>query len=101
MRIRVLDEAQQDLEESAKFYDNQQSGLGVYYLDSLLADIESLKLYAGTHTIANGCFRLLSKTFPYAIYYLINDDFIDVYAVLDCRRNPNRTIKQLGQRLND
>ncbi len=99
MKIRVLDEAQQDLEEGAEFYDNQQRGLGVYYLDSLLADIESLKLYAGTHIIVNGYFRLLSKTFPYAIYYLMNDDFIDVYAVLDCRRNPNKIIKQLSQRL--
>lgn len=88
MKIRVLDEAQQDLQESAEFYHRQKAGLGVYYLDSLLADIESLRYYAGTHVKIDGYFRLLSKTFPYAIYYLLNDDTVDVYAVLDCRSNP-------------
>ena len=31
---------------------------------------------------------MLSKRFPFAIYYKINNDGILVYAVLDCRKNP-------------
>ena len=32
---------------------------------------------------------MLAKRFPFAIYYLIQDEFIDVYAILDCRRDPD------------
>lgn len=98
MNIRILDEAQQDLKEGAEFYDKQSKGLGIYFIDILLADIESLSHLAGVHINFNSYFRLLSKTFPYAIYYRINGDYIDVYAVLDCRKNPNKTQDKLKQR---
>jgi plasmid stabilization system protein ParE len=32
--------------------------------------------------------RLLAKRFPFAIYYRVEGDPVQVYAVLDCRRNP-------------
>jgi len=32
--------------------------------------------------------RLLSKRFPFAVYYRVENDTVLVYAVLDCRRNP-------------
>lgn len=61
MNIRILDEAQHDLREGVRFYERQRSGLGVYYLDTLLSDIESLILSAGIHITINGFFRLLIK----------------------------------------
>ncbi len=99
MSIKILDEAQQDLEEAGQFYENQKKGLGSYFLASLIADIESLVLYAGVHVKIDGYFRLLSKTFPYAIYHLVNNDIIKVYAVLDCRKEPGKTTRELEQRL--
>lgn len=99
MKIRILNEAQIDLQEAAQFYENQRAGLGNYFLDTLFSDIESLILYAGVHAKIDGYFRLLSKTFPYAIYYLSNNRFIDIYAVLDCRKNPTKTVTELKKRL--
>jgi hypothetical protein len=32
--------------------------------------------------------RALSKRFPFAIYYRVNDQEVWIYAVLDCRRSP-------------
>src|SRR3989339_446233 len=98
MRIRLLDEAQSDLREAAQFYEQQGTGLGTYFLDTLFSDIESLILYAGIHIKVDGYFRLLSKSFPFAVYYRLDGDTVNVYAVLDCRKNPNRTIEQLKQR---
>lgn len=95
MNIRILDDAQKDLEKSAEFYESQALGLGIYFIDALLADIESLKLVAGVHLKVNVYFRLLSKFFPYAIYYLMDDEHIDVYAVLDCREHPDKTKNRL------
>lgn len=31
---------------------------------------------------------MLSKRFPYAIYYTVDEDLVSVYAVLDCRQDP-------------
>jgi hypothetical protein len=74
MKIKILDEAQADLREGAEFYERQNIGLGTYFLDTLFADIESLILYAGVHLKLNGYHRLLSKTFPFAVYYLIEGE---------------------------
>jgi len=98
MNIQILDEAQADLREGAKFYEQLNAGLGTYFLDTIFSDINSLILYAGVHNKLNGYHRLLSKTFPYAVYYQIDEDVIKIYAILDCRRNPIRTIEVLKQR---
>jgi len=42
-----------------------------------------------------GHYRLLSKRFPFAIYYLVDAKEILVNAVLDCRRNPSWIKKRL------
>ena len=49
MKIEILDQAVADLIEGFHFYEEQQSGLGSYFLNNLYADIESLHLYAGIH----------------------------------------------------
>jgi plasmid stabilization system protein ParE len=89
MRVQVLDEATADLADGFRFYERQTDGLGDYFLDSLWSDIQSLRLSGGMHAIHNGYHRLISKRFPYAVYYRIDDGVARVRAVLDCRRNPN------------
>jgi hypothetical protein len=88
MRIEILDGAEKDLLEGFEFYECQSEGLGNYFLDSILSDIESLHLYAGIHTTHFGYLRLLAKRFPFAIYYKVQNSVVQVYAILDCRRNP-------------
>lgn len=95
MKIRILSLAIQDIESGQQFYEQQQEGLGVYFLDSLFSDIDALLLYAGVHQQFFGYYRSLSKRFPYAIYYQLNGEIIDVWRVLDCRQNPARIAKSL------
>jgi hypothetical protein len=88
MRIKLLDSAEKDLLDGFEFYERQSKGLGNYFLESLFSDIDSLNLYAGIHAIHFGYNRMLSKKFPFAIYYKSDKEIIRVYAILDCRRNP-------------
>ena len=88
MKIDILDEAQEDLLDGFRFYECQSEGVGDYFLDSLFSDIDSLQIYAGIHTVQFGYHRLLSKRFPFAIYYRVVRKTVRVYAVLDCRRDP-------------
>ena len=92
MKLRLLTSAFNDLAVGRDFYERQGEGLGGYFLDSLFSDIDSLLLYAGIHRKVLGFHRLLSKRFPYAIYYQIEaGDEVIVYRVLDCRQNPHKT----------
>ena len=86
--VIILKEVSDDLNEGKTFYDQRESGVGDYFWDSLLADIESLLLYAGIHRKEHGFYRMLAKRFPYAIYYYIVDDLAYIVAVLPMRRNP-------------
>lgn len=67
MRIRLLLEAERDLEIAADFYESQRSGLGSSFNDCLTAGIESLRIYAGSHETYLGFHRSLSKRFPFSI----------------------------------
>ena len=95
MQIEILDAAEKDISIGISFYESQKSGLGKYFLNSILLDIESLHIFAGIHIIVSGYYRLLAKRFPFSIYYKIKDDIIYVYAVLDCRQNPKWTQERL------
>ena len=88
MRVRILDRAERDLEDGAEFYERQESGLGLYFFESLDADIASLAVTAGVHRKVHGHHQLLAKRFPYAIYYEVLDGVVLVNAVVDCRREP-------------
>jgi hypothetical protein len=89
MRVKILSPAEKDLEDGYHFYEDQLSGLGSYFLDSLYSDIDSLAYFAGIHPMVFGYHRQLSKRFPFAVYYRVVNDTVIVYAVLDCRNNPS------------
>lgn len=87
--IRIAASARRDLDEGFEFYESQEIGLGDYFLSSVRADIESLKVTAGTHRKAYADYhRLLCKTFPFAIYYTKAGQEVTLFAVVDCRRDP-------------
>ena len=88
-QIRISEEALQDLADGFLFYEAQQAGLGDYFTSCLRADIESLRLYAGIHRVVYRDYhRLLSKVFPYGVFYTVDGDEISVWAVIDLRRDP-------------
>ncbi len=86
--VVVLDDAADDLTAGRIFYDQREAGVGEYFWDSLVADIESLFIFAGVHVRHYGYYRMLAKRFPYAIYYEINGEIAQVIAVLPLRRDP-------------
>ena len=88
MTLVILPSAREDLAAGSDFYEQQEAGAGTYFLESLFSDIDSLRLYAGIHRKVFGFHRLLSKRFPYAIYYAVEAGTVCVRAVLDCRRDP-------------
>ena len=98
MNVVILEDAGEDLESGAQFYESCATGVGDYFVDSILSDLNSLVLFAGFHPIHFQFHRMLSKRFPFGIYYEVEDDTVYVYAILDLRRDPHWIRKQLGHR---
>ena len=89
IHIRISGDALDDLNEGFWFYEAQETGLGDYFLSQLRADIDGLKITAGIHLQPHkNLHRLLSRRFPYAIYYEFGSDQALVIAIVDCRRDP-------------
>ena len=97
MTVQILDEAEQDLLDGFRFYELQDHGLGDYFLDSIFSDIDSLHLYAGIHSVHFDYYRLLSKRFPFAVYYRVDGNKVRVWAVLDCRQDPKNIRARLTE----
>ena len=73
MIIKLHSSAKKDLIDGYHFYENQELSIGQYFLDSLYSDIDSLIITYGIHQVVqNKYFRMLSKRFPFAIYYTID-----------------------------
>ena len=94
--MRILTSAFNDLAAGRAFYEHQGDGLADYFLDTVFSDIDSLALYGGIHPKVMGHHRLLTRRFPYAVYYKMDaDGTVIVFRVLDCRQDPAKTSSQL------
>jgi hypothetical protein len=90
MKIQLLDLAKADLIEGHRFYEKQEVGLGDYFLRNLFSDIDHLLITGGSHLKPYRHYhRALSKRFPFAIFYTVEDGVVKVHAVVDCRRRPS------------
>jgi len=96
VEIRLLETAKEDLREGWNFYELTSAGLGDYFLDCIQADVRSLEVFAGIHEMSEGFHRMLVKRFPFAVYYLLEGHIIEIYAILDWRREPEWIVKRLG-----
>lgn len=96
--VFVLEEAAADIEAGMDFYDLIEAGVGLYFRDSMVADIRRLGFYFGAHRIHLGFCRVLCSKFPYAIYYRDFEELRQIVAVLDLRREPEWIRNQLAAR---
>jgi plasmid stabilization system protein ParE len=97
-RVIVLEEAAEDIEHARDFYDRQDYGVGSYFVDSIVADIEGLGMLHGIHSKHFGLHRRLSDRFPFGIYYRETPEATEVIAVLDLRRDPIWIYTELNKR---
>lgn len=96
--IEISGRAYQDLANGAAFYERQSRGVGRYFISCLEVDIEGLKVTAGIHREAYANYhRLISRVFPYAIFYVFSEESVEIRAVVDCRRNPKWIRKRLSE----
>ena len=87
--LLVRPEAQADLAEAQKWYEQLAAGLGhefVEAVDDVLASI--IRNPLGFPVVRKTARRALTKRFPYGVFYLVEEHAVIVLAVLHQARNP-------------
>jgi plasmid stabilization system protein ParE len=89
--VRLGLSAQEDLRQAIQWYEEGRSGLGSEFLaeaDHIFDRIKDGPLQFPK--IDSGVRRALFRRFPYAVYFIIESDRIEILAVLHLRRDPER-----------
>jgi len=89
VKVRFRAEAASDVVSAREWYDEQRVGLGDDFIRSLEQVIERIsELPEAFPEIAAGHRRALLDRFPYALYYRLDGQVLDVIACLHTRRRP-------------
>ncbi|HXQ74247.1 MAG TPA: type II toxin-antitoxin system RelE/ParE family toxin [Pyrinomonadaceae bacterium] len=78
-----------DVESAFQWYETEEPGLGFEFLKQLRSCYETLlRAPYGYQELRSGIRRALTKRFPYAVYFSIEDEVVVVLAVLHIARDP-------------
>ena len=100
MNVRILEEAEEEAEEAARWYERRRRGLGVEFLDSLSRGLEAIEQQPQAFTrlptvgSAREVRHFVLQRFPYKIIYEVRLDEVLVLAIAHVRRRPNYWMKR-------
>lgn len=99
-QILITEQAEADLRDAKEWYEQRSIGLGTRFITEISQVIESLLNPTVEHkAIFDNYRRVLSRNFPYCIYYNRNEDSqeIVIMAVLHVKQDPNKVISRLSK----
>jgi plasmid stabilization system protein ParE len=71
------------------YYEELERGLGAAFADEVFRIVDLARLFPGMGTPESGAVRsLLTKRFPFIIYYEVMNDCLWIWAVMHAAREP-------------
>ena len=90
MNVRVLEIAQQELDEAISYYNGQVAGLGDAFLLEVVAAIERIRRFPeGWHPLTEHIRRCRLRRFPSGLIYQPDKNEIIIIAVAHSHRRPS------------
>ncbi len=81
--------AERELNDAALYYEQENPGLGIKFLDEVERHIEAIiKSPHSGPKIRGQVRRRILRTFPYGILYSVRDDGIRILAIMNLKRRP-------------
>jgi len=78
-----------DVEAAFNWYEGEEPGLGLEFLEQLRAAYHRILYHPlGYQDLRSGIRRALTRRFPYAVYFSIEEEAIVIVAVLSTGRDP-------------
>jgi plasmid stabilization system protein ParE len=91
-RVIIRPKAEADLQEARLWYETQRSGLGDELLQEISHAVDLLKENPERPIYYRGFRRLLTRRFPYKLFYRIEGNLIIVFRVLHAKRDHRRQL---------
>jgi plasmid stabilization system protein ParE len=90
-KYRFTSAALSELRETTLYYEQQEKGLGVKFLDEIDATVDRmLRFPRAWHPVSARSRRCRTHRFPFGLLYQVRPDEILITAVMDLRRDPKR-----------
>ena len=90
MRVRILPEAQAEIEDAAEWYEQARRGLATEFLREIDAGLERVvESPKAWHALSSRLRRYRLDRFPYGIIYQLRKEEILVIAVAHLHRRPD------------
>lgn len=87
-KLTILPLARDDVAQAFKWYEEQDDGLGVHFLQEMKRAFESIRHFPETYELIHASYRrALVRRFPYAVFFEFVSDEVLVYAVTHTSRH--------------
>jgi plasmid stabilization system protein ParE len=88
--IRLVDEAEADIQVAWQWYRRQRPDLANRFMAAVTSGLHTIELYPDAQRRAHGPLRrLLLHRFPYAMFYFVDADVIVVTGCFHTARDPS------------
>lgn len=95
-RLVIRPEADAEVAEAARWYEERRAGLGAEFLDAFAASTDRLRrdpyLYA---PILRDARRVLVQRFPYSVIYEVHRDEVVILSCFHERRDPKEWMRRV------
>lgn len=99
MRFDFHPEALAEYQQAAQYYAACQDDLDLRFINSIEHAIRRVVSHPGHHReIEADVRRCLTKVFPYAVLFTVEQDSILILAVMHCHREPGYWRNRLNQK---
>ncbi|EMK02049.1 type II toxin-antitoxin system RelE/ParE family toxin [Leptospira sp. B5-022] len=94
LEVRIKPSAQEDILHSVNYYNSKKENLGFELILEIDSSLERIKYFPEIAPVVYKDFRqILTRRFPFRIFYEISENYIDVYAVLHQSREFRRLLE--------
>jgi plasmid stabilization system protein ParE len=88
--VILSEEAQQDFDDAADWYEQQKPGLGMQFIERVNETLASISAAPKMHQIRHKRIRRAPvRVFPYGVFYRVYRDKVVVIAIVHDRRDPS------------
>jgi hypothetical protein len=98
LNVRLISPADIELDEAVSFYNHQSPGLGLRFFQEVDDAIERISFMPDAwQKVGKRTRRCLLKTFPYALFYILEPDLILITTIAHMHRDPEQFKDRLKQ----
>lgn len=90
VQLILTEKAQEDLDNSFHWYEDQESGLGKEFIRCVDAKISELNRYPLHYPVVQSerVRRALISRFPFSVYFVNEKELITIFVILHQKRRP-------------